>query len=182
MRKTLLLAVVFCSVAFMGGCSTAPVKDIKVEAESAPGMDMNNYRTYAWLAAAKIVNDPNGRWEPPQFDADAEIKWLIDRELRARGISEVAAFPNVFVAFVAGVDMAQLELKQDPKEKMDVLRNVPKGALAVMLIDGASGDPVWAGAAVADIKTDRTPEETKARLDYAVTQMFRKLPKKQSAY
>jgi hypothetical protein len=164
----------------IAACATVPTSDIKVETETAPGADLTSYKTYAWLAAAKIVNDPAGHWEPPQFDADAEIKWLIDREMRARGINEVASFPEMFVAFVAGVDMAQLELKEDPKTKIEVLKNAPKGALAVLFIDGATGDPVWAGAAVGDVKGDRPAEEMKARLDYAVKQMFRKLPSRKS--
>lgn len=158
-------------------CATLPTGDIKVETETVPGTDLSAYKTYAWLAAAKILNDPAGRWEPPKFDADAEIKWLIDREMRARGISEVTGFPDVFVAFVAGVDMAQLELKEDPKTRIGVLKNAPKGALAVIFIDGTTGEPVWAGSAVGDVKSDRPAAESKARLDYAVTQMFKRLPR-----
>jgi hypothetical protein len=45
-----------------------------------------------------------------------------------------------------------------------------------MIIDGATGNPVWAAAAVGEVDTNRTPEEVKARLDYVVHQMFRKLP------
>lgn len=180
MKRFGISALIGFAAFLMTACATAPTSDIKVEAETAPGADLKAYKNYAWLAAAKIVNDPAGRWEPPQFDADAEIKWLIDREMRARGISEVSSYPDMFVAFVAGVDMAQLELKEDPKTKMDVLKNAPKGALAVLFIDGASGDPVWAAAAVGDVKSDRPAEQIKARLDYAVTQMFRKLPSRKS--
>jgi len=36
--------------------------------------------------------------------------------------------------------------------------------------------PVWAGVAVGKVNVDRSPEDSKKRLDYAVTEMFRKLP------
>jgi hypothetical protein len=180
MRKFRYDVLIGFTALMIAACATVPTSDIKVETETAPGADLTSYKTYAWLAAAKIVNDPAGHWEPPQFDADAEIKWLIDREMRARGINEVSSFPDMFVAFVAGIDMAQLELKEDPKTKIEVLKNAPKGALAVLFIDGATGDPVWAGAAVGDVKGDRPAEEMKARLDYAVKQMFRKLPSRKS--
>jgi len=47
-----------------------------------------------------------------------------------------------------------------------------------MFIDTATIKPVWAGVAVGNVKTERSAEETKKRLDYAVTQMFKKLPQK----
>jgi hypothetical protein len=179
--NTFALNVVIAIVTLgLTACATTPTSDIKVQAETAAGADIKAYKTYAWLAAAKIVNDPSGRWEPPQFDADAEIKWLIDREMRARGISEVSSYPDMFVAFVAGVDMAQLELKEDPKTKIEVLKNTPKGALVVLFVDGATGNTAWAASAVGEVKSDRPIDEAKARLDYAVTQMFQKLPARTS--
>ena len=65
------------------GCGTA-TKDIKVDSETRSGADLVGYKTYAWIGSAQIVNDPRGQWEPPPLDADAEIRWLIDRELRKR--------------------------------------------------------------------------------------------------
>ncbi len=177
MTRNLAASIAAVIVLLLTACASVPTSDIKVETQAAPGASMSAYKTYAWLASAKIVNDPAGNWEPPQFDADAEIKWLIDREMRARGVSEVTAFPDVFVAFVAGVDTTQLALKEDPKTKMEVLQNAGKGALVVMLIDGTSGDAVWAATAVGNVDRNRSTAETKARLDYAVTQMFRELPK-----
>lgn len=172
-----LSALILVSILFaLGGCATTPVSDIEVNAEVSPNYTPSEYKTYTWLATAEIINDPEGNWEPREFDADVEIKRLIDREMSARGITEVAVYPNVFIAFAAGVDMDRLELREDPGQKIDVLQNVPRGALVVMIIDGATGNPVWAAAAVGDVDSKRTPEETKARLDYVVRQMFRKLP------
>lgn len=177
MSGKLSVLVLVTGLLFLGGCATTPVSDIEINAEVSPDYTPSEYKTYAWLATAEIINDPEGAWEQRQFDADAEIKSLIDREMRARGISEVAAFPNVFIAFAAGVDMESLELREDPAKKIDVLENAPKGALVVMLIDGATGNPVWAAAAVGSVDSKRTVEESKARLDYVVRQMFRKLPR-----
>jgi uncharacterized protein YceK len=177
MTRKLVLRIAAIAVLLLAGCATVPTGDIKIDSQVAAHANFSAYRTYAWLASAQIVNDPAGNWEPPQFDADAEIKWLIDREMRIRGINEVTAFPDMFVAFVAGVDMTQLALKQDPATKMELLENAPKGALVVMLIDGTSGDAVWAATAVGNVDKNRSAEESKARLDYAVTAMFRRLPK-----
>jgi hypothetical protein len=162
---------------FVTACATALTKDIKVDTESAPNANLGAYKTYAWIAAAQILNDPAGQWEPRKFDADAEIRFLINNELRKKGMSEVDRNPDMLVAYIAGVDMAALELKEDPKQEMEVLKNSPKGALAVMFIDTATIKPIWAGVAVGNVKTERSAEDSKKRLNYAVAEMFKKLPK-----
>lgn len=132
-------------------CATALTKDINVEAESNPRMDISKYKTYAWLGSAQVVYDPEGQWEPPQFDADAELKWLIERELRNRGMLAVSNHPELAVAFIAGIDMAALELKEDPKKDIRMLQRTPKGALVVLFIDVKTGAPVWAGSATGEM-------------------------------
>lgn len=162
---------------FVTACATALTKDIKVDTQSVPDANLGAYKTYAWIAAAQILNDPDGQWEPRKFDADAEIRFLINEQLRKKGMTEVDRNPDMLVAYIAGVDMAALELKEDPKQEMEVLQNTPKGALSVMFIDTATAKPVWAGVAVGNVKVERSAEDSKKRLNYAVAEMFRKLPR-----
>ena len=176
-KYRLMIVAVFAGLLVSACASTTLTKDIDVEVQSAPGMKMNNYKSYAWIATAQILNDPQGQWEPRDFDADAEIQFLIDRELRKRGISQVDLNPDMLVAYIAGVDMEALELKEDPKQDMEVLQNNPRGTLAVLFISPVNGKALWAGVAVADVEGKRSSEDTKKRLDYAVSEMFRKLPK-----
>jgi hypothetical protein len=171
---TLLYAAIFMLLA---GCASVPTKDIVVGAQADPKANFSGYKTYAWLGAAAIINDPYGQWEPPTFDADAEIKFLIDRELRKRGMSQHSADPDLIVAFAAGIDMNALELQVDPETKINTLENVPKGGLVIALVDGESGFVIWMGVATADVLERPDAKTVKARLDYAVTQLFRKLPK-----
>jgi hypothetical protein len=123
------------------------------------------------------VYDPEGQWEPPQFDADAEIKFLIDRELRAHGMAESSSNPDLIVAFAAGIDMATMEIKTDPESKLETLENVPKGALSVILIDAKTGLAIWGGIATGEVQQNPDQNVTKQRLDYAVTSMFKQLKK-----
>ena len=170
--------LIFAIVAMLlAGCASTPVKDIKFEAQVDPKANLSGYKTYAWLGSAAILNDTFGQWEPPQFDADAEIKYLIDRELRKRGMSENTTNPDLIVVFAAGVDMDAMGVKVDPKTKIDMLANVPKGGLLVAFIDSSSGFVIWVGLATGEVQKNPDAQTAKARLDYAVTQLFKRMPK-----
>jgi hypothetical protein len=175
MKKYLFTLI--ATVLLIGGCASGVTKDIMIDTESDPKADLSGYKSYAWLGAAAIVFDEKGQWEPPQFDADAEIKFLIDRELRAHGMTEDSVNPDLVIAYAAGIDMDSMEIKTDPESKLEVLENVPLGALTVVLVDAETGLAIWAGVAVAEIQESPTAETTKERLDYAVSKMFSKLPK-----
>jgi len=164
---TLFLAVT------LSGCATV-TKDIEVEAETRPGVNLVDYKTYAWLGSAEIVNDPQGNWEPPGFDADAELRLLINQEMRNNGMREVSTTPDLFVAFAAGINMDVLEIVEDPDTKMYTFKDAPKGALVVVLIDPATRHAVWAGSATGDVKSGRSSDEVAKRLAYAVKTMFSK--------
>ncbi|UCD51387.1 MAG: DUF4136 domain-containing protein [Phycisphaerales bacterium] len=179
MNRSLLLSLL--SALVFAGCTSVPTKDIEVDAQADPKANFSGYATYAWLGAAAILNDPYGQWEPPTFDADAEIKYLIDRELRKRGMFQNSIDPDLVVAFAAGIDMNALGLKVDPKTKIGALTSVPRGGLAIVLVDSESGFVIWIGVATADIQDQPDAETVKARLDYAVTQLLRKLPKSEGA-
>ncbi|UCD30901.1 MAG: DUF4136 domain-containing protein [Desulfobacterales bacterium] len=176
MKRNYLLISIIVLMLF-AGCASVPTKDIKVDVQSDPKADFSGYKTYTWLGTAAILNDPYGQWEPPQFDADAEIMFLIDRELHKRGMSKNTANPDLVIAFAAGVDMEALQLKVDTKTKMEFLENVPQGGLVVVLVDSRLGFVIWIGMATAEVQESPDTQTVKARLDHAVTQMFKKLPK-----
>ena len=164
------------AVLLVAGCASV-TKDIQVETDVDPKANLAGYSTYTWLGSAAILYDPAGKWEPPQFDADSEIKFLIDRELRAQGLSESTSNPDLVVAFAAGIDMASMDIKIDPESELETLENVPRGALVLVLIDAASGKAVWAGIATGKIQENPDEETTKKRLDYAVSSMLKQLPR-----
>ena len=171
------LPVFIIVLMLLAGCASVPTKDIQVDAQADPKANFSGYKTYAWLGAAAIVNDPHGQWEPPQFDSDAEIMFLIDRELRKRGMSENTADPDLVIAFAAGIDMEALGLKVDTKTKMDMLENVPQGGLLVAFLDRDTGFVVWLGVAMGEVQENIDEKTVKARLDYAVTRLFNEIPK-----
>jgi hypothetical protein len=81
------------------------------------------------------------------------------------------------IAYAAGIDMEALGLKVDPGTKMELLKNVPQGGLAILALDSQSGLIIWVGVATAEIQERPDSRTVKARLDYAVTRLLKKLPK-----
>jgi hypothetical protein len=173
MKKRYLAVVVL----LLAGCSSVPTKDIQFDAEADPKANFSGYKTYAWLGSAAVLSDPFGQWESPAFDADAEVKYLIDREMRKRGMSENSRKPDVIVAFAVGIDMETLGLKVDPETKIETLANVPRGGFVIALYDRKTGFVIWAGIATGDIQEQLDSKAVRARLDYAVTRLMRMVPK-----
>ena len=165
------------SLLLLIGCASPMTSDIKIETEANPKVDFAGYKTYSWIGTATIVNDPDGRWAPPAFDADAEITFLINRELHGRGMVETQVDPDMLVFYGAGIDMESMENKIDPNTDLEQMVNVPKGALTVILLDAESELAIWGGAATAELKQDPDPEITRKRLAYAIEKMFARLPK-----
>ena len=169
------LAVVFFLV--LAACATAPTSDITVDAEADPKAGLSGYKTYAWFAAAQVLFDPEGQWEPRNVDIDAEVESMINSELRKRGITENSSNPDMLVAYAAGVDMASLGLKEDPATREKFLATIPKAALVVALIDADSGYVIWLAQATGEVQQQADEATVRARIEYAIREMFRLLPK-----
>ena len=163
--STLLLLLTACA---------SVTKDIQVDAKTDPKANLSGYKTYTWLGSAAILNDPEKKWHPPEIQVSDEIKFLIDRELRNKGIILAdASEADLAIVFFLGIDMAAMKLKKDPGTNEELLTNVPEGGLIVALIDAESGFVVWLGVAVADYKAGQyTETEVRQRLDYAISRMF----------
>ena len=159
------------------GCASV-TSDIKVDTAMDPKAKLSGYKTYAWLGAMKMLNDPKHLWETPKIDVAGDIKYLIDRNMRKHGIMlSKPEDADLGVTFFVGVDMQAMKLKTDPETRKQLLQNVPGGALVVALIDAETGYVVWVGKATAEIQENASPELVRERLDYAITEMFKKLPR-----
>ncbi len=176
--KTLKFTLIALAALFMLGCNSgSEFKDIQVTADHDPDFKLKNYATYAWLGSAEIIGSDYGQWEPPNFDADSEIRFLIDDKLRDHNLKPVKETPDLIVAFVGGVDVVNvLDVKKNPDMNEIDLKQVPKGALVIVFIDGRSGEPVWIGEATANVQYAPDEKTAKKRLDYAVQKMLKKIP------
>ncbi len=168
--------IVLLTFASLAACSTVPTKDIEIETQADPTVNFAGYQTYGLLASTGMIRDGAGRWTAPPFNVAARIEYLIDQQLGKRGIQKNDANPGLLVVYGIGVDMDNLDLQTDEKTDELRLENVPAGALLIVLVDPQTG-PVWVGAASADIQEGADEKTQQGRIDYAVNQMFKELPK-----
>jgi hypothetical protein len=162
--------------ALLLGCASV-TKDIEVDAVADPDADFSSYQTYSWVVASALLNDPYAQWDAPGFDPVMEIKSLVDAALQKRGMSQTTTNPDLLVAFGAGVDMAALGVKVDPDTKANMLAYVPQGGLVLVMMDNKTGYLSWVGVATGEIQDDPDDKTIKKRLDYAVSEMIKKMPK-----
>jgi len=175
MRK-LCFILIIVAVSTLSACVRV-TNDIRVEARTDPMVSLNNYKTYAWLDSANIAYEPHGKWEPQQLDIDAQLKFLINLQLRELNLIQVKTDPDLYITFSLGMEIENLEIKKNPDSDLDILESVPKGALYVIMFDAVTNYPAWIGKALGDVK--RHPpslEEAKTRLEFAVYRMFTLYP------
>ncbi len=174
--KIINVAVLAVTLILMSGCASI-TSDIKVDAKTAATADLNGYKTYAWLGKGALLRDPDRQWQPPTMNIAGDVKYLIDRELRKRGIFSSVSKPELAVVFFMGVDMKAMKLKMDPQTKKEMMENVPKAALVIAFVDTKTKFVVWMGKATAEIQENSSDEVVRERLDYAVTEMMKKMPR-----
>lgn len=172
MMKILAEIVAVTALVLASSCATI-TSDIEIETHDDPAIDYHHYKTYAWAGSAQVVFDPVGQWEQPTLDTDEEVKFVINRELRGHGLTQVEHDPDLLVAYAAGIDTSALELEQDPESGEDILMNIPKSALLIALLDAQTGYIIWLGYAEGETQLKRDMESIKTRIDYAVTEIFK---------
>ena len=177
-----VLVAVLCSMFLLtlGACATSPPKevaDIAVKAKTNPKVDLTPYRSYTWAAAAASVRDPDRAWTPTGLDVGAEIMFLVDRELRERGRTQVVENPDMLAIFAVGVDMKALNVTVDPDTRIETSESAPRGGVVIVLADPETRQAIWIGRAVGDISDEATTELVKRRLEYAISEMFSDFPR-----
>jgi hypothetical protein len=169
--RTIYFIILAATVLATTSCATL-TDDIEVETHANPDVNYKSYKTFAWAGSAQVIFDPVGQWEQPTLDTDEEVKFIINRELRARGLHQVTNQPDLLVTFAAGIDTTILELRENPNSNQKIMTNVPKAALLIALVDANTGYTVWLGYAVGDAQQQQSIENIRTRIDYAVKEIF----------
>ena len=178
MRLLVLLFALLTTVA----CSSsqpAVVPDLVVEHHTDAKTNFDGIKTYRIVAAAGAINDPNGKWHSPNVDFGNDLKFLIERELRDRGLTPVADQADVDVIFLVAVDMEALKVVKERHDGQDeeVLKTTPQGAIVVQMVDTETLKAVWTAGAAAEVNERPEAEEARKRIDYAVSELFKTYPK-----
>lgn len=169
---------VFAALLLAAGCAPkAQTSDIKTQTAADETVKFAGYKTYTWFAGVGMVRDDTGKWDDGDLDITAELKFLIDKSLRERGLNESASSPDLFIGFLVVADVNQLKEITDRGGKVTSIEGVGESALVIEVIDAKTERTVWVGAAAGDAQTGRSQDELKARLNYAVTELFKGLPK-----
>jgi PBP1b-binding outer membrane lipoprotein LpoB len=186
MKKYHLLLVAVSALFFAGcesmGTSSDPdLAGIEVTSQTDKKANLSGYKTYSWIAVAAVLNDPDGKWQPPGFKAGDEIKNLVDGQMKNKGYTLKGASADLGVAYMLGIDMEARKFKMNPETKVKEMQDVAKGALVVVLVDMRTGFIVWMGeasrAAKKTAEGENVVDDTKTRkiLNYAVSRMFDKM-------
>ncbi len=144
-----------------------------IEATHDPKTNFDGYKSYAWAPSMAALEDPDGKWIPVGFDMDSEIRFLIDQELRSKGMSFADAKPDAVITYALVIDMdVQAEVLQKIYGSRADLSKLQEGALLIGLIDPNTKGIVWAGAARGQVREKSTAELAKARLSKVVKGIF----------
>ncbi len=188
MKKYFPLAFVALAL-FVSGCAEMGVvggdsvtSDVEVTVQTDDKVNLSGYKTYSWIAVGAVLNDPDGKWQPPGFKAGEVIKNLIDDEMKNKGYTAKDNGADLGVAFFIGIDMKARKFKMNPETSMKEMQDVAKAALVVVLVDMRTGFIVWMGEASRSAETTVTGrnkvddnETIRKRLNYAVTEMFKEM-------
>jgi hypothetical protein len=178
-----VLAILVSGCESMGiGPSDPALEGIEVSSKTDEKANMSGFKSYSWIAVGAVLNDPEGKWQPPGFKAGEEIKNLIDDQMKDKGYTLKGDGADLGAAFFLGLDMAARKFKVNPETNMKEMQDVAKAALVVVLVDMRSGFIVWMGEAsrsatkTAEGENVVDDNETiRKRLDYVVSEMFKDL-------
>jgi hypothetical protein len=170
MKKIVLSALLATGLMTMSGCSVA-TSDIEVSSKTSPKVNLEGYKTFAWLPVANVLMDQNMQYEGRGYDVNDYMESQINKALLNADKTVSQDNPDFLVTYVLGADMDAMKERVDDEGKK-ILENIPQAAIVALCLDAKTLKVIWAGSAEADIKNKATDEETQARIRYAVEKMF----------
>ena len=181
----LIFAVLWSSVLLVG-CESVPT----VNTEGAPGKTLADYKTYRWFLEPERDPEVNPMSNLPEIYKHVQAS--VDREMAAKGYrkteGKMADLQLGFLIVVKkGMDTSIMDeyFGSTSEEAItEVGARIPgmrvddyeKGSLVLDFRDDRTEEFVWRGAFDTNIKPDRSLEQTKARIDEAVTAIFASVP------
>ena len=167
-------AFVLALAAPLAGC--AP--QLRVEVESADGIDFRQYETYRWVTDDLVLIQA-GSGEPAirTLENEKRIRKAVERELAKKGLRKVEGDEaDLAIAFTVGTKV-RYKLSGAGGQDLDILGegdSVTRGTLTIYVFDRASQRQVWSAWTKKDLERGTDPDEV---IDRAVAVLLREFPR-----
>jgi len=144
-----------------------------VKVDHVTDADFESYRTYAWKPGTEAARPEVQQW----------VVQAVERELEARGMRKVVdRRADLYVVTYAYAEMdsrvranyVHLDVYDVGVITSDVVLTT-KGVLAIDLVDGESGRPVWRGVA-SEVMADPSLKKVRKKIDKVTRKMFKNFP------
>ena len=146
----------------------------QVASTKIEGTTLSLYRTYSWSPDIVVVVDADGRWAPVGFPLTAQVERSIAAELKERGLWWVDANPDLVLTVSVVLSIASHADREGAPRDAD--GEGGRGSLSVTVIDSHTGQPVWGAMARGPVRTERSDEQARARIEAIVSEMFEAWP------
>jgi hypothetical protein len=170
MKKIILSAILAAGLVTMSGCVSS-TKDIKVSSKTSPKVNLEGYKTFAWLPVATLLKDESQQYKARGYNVNDYMESQINKALLNAGKTLSQENPDFVVTYIFGADMDAMKEKLDDEGKA-IVSNVPKVGIVALCFDAKTLKVIWAASAEANVQKDATDEVSKKRIDYAVEKMF----------
>jgi len=170
MKNIILSAVLAASLLTMSACSSAN-QNIKVASQTSPKVNLEGYKTFAWLPIANVLIDEKAQFKGRGYSVNDYMESQINKALLNANKTLDSEKPDFAVSYILGVDMDAMKEKLDDEGKK-YLENVSEAAIVVVLMDTQTQKVIWAGSAETNLHQEVSDEESKKRIDYAIEKMF----------
>ena len=170
MIKTILLSTT--TILFLSAC--ASTEDISTHTSERKTYNYKD-KTYQLSQETTKINDPNNKWQAPDFDLENFIKNVIHNELKKHGLKHSSTQTDIIISYGIDVNMASRKLKLFGSAEEGFFINKPKGALSIIIRSKKTNEALWLAWANSQYKQLETGT-AKKRIEYAISEMFKKLP------
>ena len=183
MIRTARTMLTLATLALLAACSP-----LSVNYDYDNTADFSKYKSFAWMAKPSSL--PSNPASSPQNSdlLDRRIRASVEAELKARGLNEDAAAPNLLVVYHLGVqDKLQVTdygYTYSPYywggggRQIDVYQ-YQEGSLIIDLVDAETKNLVWRGSGSKVIEnTQMSPEQMQAKVAEIVGSIMASFPPK----
>src|SRR3954471_5442254 len=110
MPRPALSALALLAALSAGACASSPAtSDIQIHTAADSKANLVSYKSFAWYASDAMLHDRTGVWVPKDVDTQSEVEFLVDKGLRAHGLTVAQDKPDLYVALLIVADVQDVQ-------------------------------------------------------------------------